>query len=116
VSENIIGSWVKIPGLQPDEPGALHYLDTEQLGKLRERVDKAIRTATEKATVLEFTTPGALVWTTKKYSSVPKGVPGYVADRDMIAGHEYQPDDYVPVCFRGYGLGWVPVSYLRVSR
>lgn len=113
MASDMIGAWVKIPGLGPDETGALHYLDVEQLDKLKDRVEKAISVAERKGRALEKIVPGTSVTLGRRYGSMPAGVHGYVADRELLESHDTQPDDYVPVCFSCFGLGWVPVTFLR---
>ena len=115
-SESIVGAWVKIPGLDPNESGALHYLNIGELEKLAARVNRAIERANRKADALSSVRPGQSAYLKRRYATIPADAVGFVADRSMIVNNETQPDDYVPVCFCDYGIGWVPVSYLRLKQ
>lgn len=109
------GAWVKTPGLQPDEPNALNYLDLAQLEKLKTRVDRAIRSAEEKALSLANMHAGNEVRLTRSFLGLANGITGVVVQRYLLVADSTMPDDYVPVAWRSWGLAWVPIGYLRLT-
>jgi hypothetical protein len=110
------GAYVKIPGLHPSESGALPYLSLGELEKLQMRVEQAIARAKRKAETeaarAQFI-PGTCVTFVSPFYRFTRGAKGVVVhDGNLVSrGSEHS----VPVAIAGFGLTWVPVSYLKIG-
>lgn len=100
------GAWVKTPGLQPEEGGALNYLTLGHLAKLKERVEKAIEHAKAKAVKASSFLPGVRVRLVRQYYGLAKGREGLVINRGFMDLN----DDEVGVVIENVGYVSLPAT------